>query len=776
MNGMPPFGRRSIGARQAALAHYWAVVPLMLLAALPAASQTQPASRPASRPDTQPNSRPQTRPTTRPETQPTDGQKLLTLKMIYGPRGRVNFSGSYARGMSWLPDGKHFQQRRDGVPTRIDAISGDEAGPVYDHEALEAALKAHADFDDRAARRLARRPSQFNSDRCVVLIQHQRRLYRYCFADGRLLRLTEKAESRREVALSPGGGYVSFVRDNNVYVINASTGQQRQLTKDGKDEILNGVLDWVYMEEVYGRGGRRAYWWRDDDQYLAYLQTHEKGVPVYTIVNQIPVHPSVEKTQYPKAGDPNPTVRLGVLQPDRSKTVWVDLSKYEDVEFLIVRVGWAPDGKLIYQVQDREQRWLDLNEADPETGHARTLLTETSPAWVDVFGQPHWLDDGSFLWRSARDGWRHLYHYARDGRLIRRVTAGDWDVTSLYGVDPETCRVYFSAKRDSPVETHAYRVKLAGGPLQRLTEPGYSHRTQFDPKFGFFIDTFSNITTPTKVYLRDSDGELVRVISENEVKVLAEYKLSEPELLRIPARDGYLLNALIVRPPNFDPQRKYPVWIGTYAGPYGPSVHNRWGGSSYMVRQMLAQKGYICCGCDPRSASGQGQVSAWQAYRRLGESELADLEDSVRWLIEHESADPERIGINGYSYGGFMTAYALTHSKMFSVGVAGAAVTDWHNYDSIYTERFMQTPQNNPDGYARTSCVKAGGDLHGNLLIVHGALDDNVHFQNTLQLISELQKNRKQFDLMVYPRDRHGIGHGRRHYTDLWLSYVYERL
>ncbi|MBU0638779.1 MAG: S9 family peptidase [Planctomycetes bacterium] len=702
------------------------------------------------------------------------GQALLSFEAIHGP-GSVDFDGSYARGMSWLPDGQHFLHRRGNTLQRVDALT-DESEPAYDHERLQQALEQSGDFNKRSAERFANRPGTHNRERTAVLIQHRNRLYLYRYAEAELTRLSAVRTQRRAVALSPRAGFVGFVRENNLYTIDAASGTQHQLTGDGSDTLLNGVLDWVYQEEVYGRGDWNAHWWRDDDAFVAYLQLDESQVPLYTIVDQTQLHPEPEQARYPKAGDPNPTVRLGVVRPTGGDTVWVDLAPYADIDFLVVRVGWAPDGQLIYQVQDREARWLDLNEANPTTGRSRRLLRETSPAWVDFFGQPHWLDDGSFLWLSARDGWRHIYHYARDGQLIRRVTGGAWEVRSLHGHDPQTGCVYFSGTRDTPIESHAYRVKLAGGPTERLTTPGFSHSTDFDPTFRFFIDTFSNITTPTKVHLRGSDGALVREISENEVPALADYRLATPEFVRIPARDGYVMNALLIRPPELEAGRKYPVFMETYAGPHAPSVHNRWGGRGLMVQHMLAQEGYIVYVCDPRSASGQGDISAWQAYRRLGVSEVADLEDHIRWLGQLDYVDTDRVGLDGYSYGGFMVQYALTHSRMFRMGVAGASLSDWRNYDSIYTERYMQTPQNNPGGYDRTSVNRAAGNLHGRLLIVHGVLDDNVHFQSTLQFIHELQQAGKTFDLMIYPRDRHGLGHGWRHFVNMRLDYIRNNL
>ncbi len=733
------------------------------VAAMPAADlaavQEESASAPASHPE---------------------GKKSFTLEEIFGSQERVNFSGSYATGLSWLEESARpgtgvprLLHRRDGVLYSVDALT-DEAEPAYDLDACRTALAAREDFDGQAAERIARGLREFSPDRSAALFTHNGWRYVYHFATRRVTRLFEESGTR-EAAFSPKTGFVSFVRDNDLYVVGPEGGGPRRLTFDGSPTRLNGVLDWVYQEEVYGRGRWRAYWWSPDERYIAFLQLDESQVPQYTIVHYGSRPPKVEQQHYPYAGEPNPAVRLGVVTPAGGRIVWASLRGYPS-DILIVRVGWSPDGKVIFQVQDREQTWLDLNEADPQTGSCRTLLRERSPAWVNVLDEPHWLSDGSFLWRSERDGWAHLYHYSRDGGLIRRLTGGDWEVRELHGVDERRGWVYFSGTRDTPLASHAYRVLLTGGTVQRLTEPGYSHSVSFSPDFEYFIDTFSNLHTPPKVYLRRSDGACVRVISENDVRELEKYELGRAEFLRIPARDGYLLNALLVLPPDYQPGRRYPVWCPVYGGPQSPTVRDAWRGAGFAYDQMLAQHGCIVWRCDPRSASGQGAVSAWQAYRRLGAAELADIEDGVRWLIEQGYADPQRIGISGGSYGGYLVCYALTHSTMFKVGVAAFPVTDWRGYDSIYTERYMRTPQNNPQGYQLSSALAAADRLHGRLLIYHGMVDDNVHVLNVMQFVERLQAARRDFRLMLYPRDGHGIGHGSRHEREMTHAFLMEEL
>ncbi|MGD8452161.1 MAG: S9 family peptidase [Phycisphaerae bacterium] len=705
-----------------------------------------------------------------PGTQPT--LQPITREMLTGRP--PNFSGSYARGMRWL-DGEHYLHAQHGELKRVEALSGsDEA--AYDVAALAAALEAQGGFEESDARRCAERPLAWTDDRSGVLIQHERRLYFCRLADGQVVRLTEEARPRRTVALAPDGSSISFVLDNDLYAIDTTDAKEVRLTQDGSDTLLNGILDWVYQEEIYGRGAWGAHWWRDDGRYLAYIQLDESAVPLYAIVDYIPHLSDIERTRYPKAGDPLPVARLGVADPRTGQTVWIDLPRPDDTDLLITRVGWTPTGQLIFTVQDREQRWLDLNEADPQTGRSRTLIHETSPAWVDRLPLPEWLPDGSFLWLSARHGYQHVYHYTADGRLIARVTDGPWPVRNVIGYDEATDYVYFTGSRETVLETHAYRVPLGGGEIEQLTEPGYSHNVNFDPTLHLFFDTFSNVATPPQVVLRNADGTPVRVISENHVETLEKYSWPAGELLQVVNRNGRPLNVKIIRPADFDPSRRYPVLMPVYGGPDAPTVRNRWGGYHELFERYLATQGYMICYCDPYSATGGVAIAAWHAYRRLGEVELADYEDVVRYLVEHESADPERIGMTGYSYGGYIVAYALTHSTMFKMGIAGGLLSDWRNYDAVYVERYMQTPDHNPAGYDNAAVSNAAHKLHGHLLIVHGLMDDNVHFQNTAQLINALQEQVQRFDLMVYPRDGHGIGHGHAHFRELQLRYITENL
>jgi dipeptidyl-peptidase-4 len=717
-------------------------------------------------------------------------EKLLTIDDIYDPAKRVDFGG-FPATPRWLKDGEHFLlanrgggaagargRMGGGQLMKVNARTG-EAVPFLDAAKMQAALAAIPGMSADDARRLANQSNyQLNKDETEILLNHANDLFVYDLNTNKAVRLTNNPGDEENENFSPDGRMVSFVRANNLYVVDVATQKERQLTTDGSPKMINGRLDWVYQEELYGRGNFDGAWWSPDSTKIAFLHLDESPVPDFAVVDHIPPNQVVEDTPYPKAGDPNPVVKLGIVDAAGGDVRWVDAaSKYKPEDLLITRVAWTPDGRrVVYEAQNREQTWLDLNLASAQDGKTSTLFRDTTKTWVEVIDPPFWLKDGSFLWQSERDGWRHLYHYSADGKLIKQVTQGDWEVHSLEGVDERSGLVYFTGSEHNAIAPHVYRIKVDGTGLKRLTDAEGSHSAIFNPTFTLFVDRSTDVNTPTQVRLFDADGKLVRVIDENKRAALAEYKLGKVEFLRVPTRDGFQMEAMIIRPPDFDPSKKYPVMSFTYSGPHAPQVRDAFGGSTYMWYQMLAEKGYIIWVCDNRSASGIGVAPTWQIYKNFGELELRDLEDGLTWLRSQPYVDGSRIGLWGWSFGGFMTTYALTHSKSFKVGIAGGSVTDWHDYDSIYTERYMLTPQNNPEGYKRSAPQAAAKDLSGKLLLIHGAMDDNVHMQNTIQFVYELQKADKQFQLMVYPKSRHGVSdpllvkHMRQMMTDFILN------
>ena len=578
--------------------------------------------------------------------------------------------------------------------------------------------------------------------------------------DGSCKRLTSTPDDEETgVLFSPDGQWVSFVAKFNLNVVASSGGDVRALTKDGNDDLFFGRLDWVYQEELYGRGDFQGYWWSPDSKHVALLKLDESPVKEFVIVGDSPARPPVEKTNYPKVGEANPIVDIGVIDVADGAARWFDLAAYPADDRLVVRVTWAPDSKeVLFQVQGREQRWLDMLAGSAATGAVRKLWREDSDCWVEAGPEPEWLGGGaSFLWLSERDGCRHLYRYGRDGALMGRLTEGEWQVKKVVAVDEQAQCVYVTADRDSPLQTHLYRVPLTGGEMQRITQGRGTHDVTMAPGNGAFVTRWSDVNTPPGVLLLDEKGAELRAIAKSNTRLLAPFALSEPEFAQVKTRDGFPMEAMVMKPVGFETGKKYPVVQFNYSGPHTPIVRDQWGSRDYLWHQLLAQRGYVVFVCDNRSASGKGRKYHKVCWRNLGASELPDLEDGVAWLVEQGYADAARVAIWGWSYGGYQTIYNLTHSKKWKCGVAVNPITDWRNYDTIYTERYEGLLATNEKGYLAGSVVESAGGLSGSLLLMAAAMDDNVHLQNSLQFLYALQQAGKDCDFMVYPRVRHGI-------------------
>ncbi len=693
--------------------------------------------------------------------QPKPTLKDITIESIFDPKQRVAFSGAPQSGFVWLDD-KTFTWPRtnDQGEVQEQVVLDTDTGKkrvLFDAAKLETAAKRVAGVSAEEAKRLTtQRNWNFSPDKKSVILTIADDLYLYAFDSDSVTRLTSAPGAEEEAAFSPDGRFVSFVRNNNLFVVDVATQRERQLTTDGNENTLNGILDWVYQEELYGRGTFRAYWWSPDSSRLAYIQLDERPVRHFAIVDHIPYQQTVESELYPKAGAPNPIARLFTVTASGGAPREVSTESYTGGDFLIIDVAWSPANRLTYQIADREQTWVDLNILDGAA--PKRLLRETTKAWVERTGNPEWLKDGSFLWLSERSGFKHLYHYAADGTLIKQITSGPWEVRSLHGADPSNDWIYWSGTERSVTGSDVYRVHLDGSGLQRLSDAPGSHGATFNKSFTLFIDAWSDVQTPPQISLVRNDGTRARVVDANEATRLREYRTAKPELVQVKTRDGFIMEAMIIRPPDFDPSKKYPVYEYTYSGPHAQSVRNGWGRSNYLWYQFLANHGIVVWICDNRSASGKGIESAWTSYQRVGEQELKDLEDGVKWLAAQPGIDGSRVLLDGWSFGGFMTSYALTHSTLWKAGISGGTVTDWRDYDTIYTERIMRMPQNNPDGYKATAPRWAAKDLHGNLLLLHGTIDDNVHMQNMIQFVYELEKAGKQFRMLVYPKSRHGVG------------------
>jgi dipeptidyl-peptidase-4 len=470
-----------------------------------------------------------------------------------------------------------------------------------------------------------------------------------------------------------------------------------------------------------------------------------------------------------------------VVSVDGGPVRWIDISAFDSAEPLIARVTWTTwtggRARVVYALQNREQTWLELFAADPESGASQSLLRESRTNWVEALDVPHRLSDGSFLWLSDRTGSRRVYRITLDGTSTA-LTNDSWDVRKVEAVDEGAGWVYCTATDDSGLGIQLYRAGLDGSAVEQVTKRPGNHSVSFSDNRRYFIDTFSDVHTPPQTWLYTASGEPVRAIEPNLVDHLRHYRVNRPEFLQVAARDGMNLDAMLIRPPDFDPAKRYPVLCYVYSGPQTPVVWDRWGGQTYLWHQMLAQHGYVIWLCDNRSASRRGVATALPIHGRLGECELEDIEDGLAWLKSQPWVDSERIGIWGWSYGGYMTCYALTHSKLFKVGIAGAPVTDWHNYDSIYTERYMGLPRLNPEGYRKSSPLVAADSLHGRLLLVHGTVDDNVHLSNTIQFAAALQRSGKQFEMMLYPKSRHSVTDPSqlRHMRELMTRFILSNL
>jgi len=711
---------------------------------------------------------------------PGQGKKLLTVERIYG---EPSLMGRLPWAVQWSPDGKMITY------LHLDKKTGKVDLWYYDVRSGKRHLLVDSDKLILPTPPKEKKPPRFRISRYLwsptgeeLLFPSKGDLFIYNLKTGQFRQLTQTKEPEKDPKFSPDGRYVAFIREYNLYALDLRTGDEIPLTTDGNKNLMNGQVDWVYDEEFDLHTG---YWWSPDSKYIAYLQFDESPVPEYPIVDFIPYHATVTFQKYPKAGDPNPILRVGVVSLETRQTVWMDTG--DETDIYIPRVTWLPDGKhLAIQVLNRDQTQLDLLLADVRTGRTsgragRRILREEQPCWINIRDDLYFFKDKPyFIWSSERDGFRHLYLYNTQGKLIRRLTRGSWQVEELCGVDEKAKMVYFTATEKSPLERHLYRVRLNGRGFRRLTSQAGTHRIVMSPDSRHFLDYYSDVKTPTQLTLYRANGRRVAILEENRVPELEEYALSEPEFLTLASEDGDTLYALMIKPPDFDPTRKYPVIVRVYGGPHGQVVRNSfrtgWGS---LWHQMMAQKGYIIFSLDNRGSWGRGKRWEDTIYRRFGEVELRDQLQGVRYLKSLPFVDSTRIGIWGWSYGGYMTCYAMFRApEVFKVGVAVAPVTDWRDYDTIYTERYMDRPQDNPEGYKQSSPVNYAANLKGKLLIIHGTSDDNVHFQNTVQLVDELIKAGKSFDLMIYPRKSHGIGgkNARIHLFNLITNYFLENL
>ena len=592
-------------------------------------------------------------------------------------------------------------------------------------------------------------------------------IYLLDLATAQFQRVTKTEAEEKAVSLSPDGEEIAFVRDNDLYVYDIKGGAEHRLTLDGSETMLNGTLSWVYWEEIFGRNDT-GYWWSKDSKSIAYLQSDESPVSVSTYTDFKPWQPRVIKQRYPKAGEPNPRVRVGIVRLDNPKTTWVDIDR-NSYEY-VVRVGWLPDNsRLSVETMNRGQDALDLYFADRATGKATPILKETDDAWLNIY-EPYFLEDGKhFVWPSERSGFAHLYLYTMDGKPVNQITKGNWSLrpagmfasygdSALVTVDEKAGWVYFTAQEKSSIEQQLYRIKLDGSGIERLSQEEGFHDARFSPDKRYYLDRHSNIRTMPALSVHQSDGKLAQVLAAPRPELLAPFDLQYPEFVTIPAADGFQMPGQMLKPRDFDPKKKYPVIIYVYGGPSSPTVVNAWSSADNYFNNILLRKGYLLMTFDNRASTGISHALEKTIKGQMyGDVELNDLQSAVKWLKSQPYVDGGRVGVWGWSGGGIYTLLAMTRTQEFKAGIAVAAVTDQRFYDTKWTESMMKRPQDNPQGYEKVSLLKAAKDLHGRLLLVHGTYDDNVHIQNAWAFTDELIKANKMFDMMIYPMRKHPI-------------------
>ena len=725
----------------------------------------------------------------------SESTKKLTVERIYSEPG---LSGHTLRGITWTPDGKQVSfleaktsgaegAAEDGVENQprakqkgennpdlwvVDAASGARR-VLVSGERLASMLPENSSAPTQATGLGRHAPAdyQWAPDGAALLFQGPNALVWFALKSKTPRTLVSGKAILADPKISPDGKFVSFVRDHNLWLVNIADGKERAITRDGVEEIRKGELDWVYPEEL---DIKTAYWWAPDSSAIAYLEMDERKVAQYPLVDFASFDGKAELERYPPAGGANPVVHVFVASVSGGQMKQMDTGTETDQ--YIPRVNWLPDSKHVaIQRLNRAQTSLDLMIADAATGASRVALTEKDQYWINVSDDLRFLQDGQrFLWTNERSGFRHIYLYNLDGKQLAQLTKGDWEVSAIDAVDEKAALVYFTATEKSPMERHVYRVGLDRSGFARITKEPGTHAVNFAPSAGSppgvapasganasvsaFIDTYSNTMNPPRQDLLRPDGSRIAVLNENKVAELASYHLSPVEFLQVKTHDGVVLNAYMIKPANFDPHRKYAVLVYTYGGPHVQIVTNEWGRSTFLWHELMAENGYIIFALDNRGSAGRGHLFEEPIHYRLGAQELSDQRDGAAYLKSLPYVEANRIGIWGGSYGGHMTLHAMFEDwNDFKAGFAAAPVTDWHYYDTIYTERYLGLLPQNEESYKVSSPIDKVKQFRGKLLIAHGTGDDNVHFANTLALINELIESGKYVEVLPFPGRGHGI-------------------
>lgn len=677
------------------------------------------------------------------------------------------FRASTVSGLRSMKDGEHYTTLENGTKiVKYSYKTGNETGTVFN-------LK---DVDDAPVSRFSN--YEFSDDETKILLTTDiNPIYRHSFTaeyyvwnsvTEELLPLSEKG-AQQVATFSPDGDRVAFVRDNNIFIKNLKFGTESQVTYDGeKNKVINGVPDWVYEEEF---GFNKAIWWSPESKFLAFIRFDESEVPEFSFpvysgaaptLEANKLYPGKETFKYPKAGEKNSEVSVQVYEL-RSKTT-MDADIGQDTDIYVPRLKWTPDANnLVIMRLNRHQNKLDVMYANPYTGDSRVVLTEKNDSYIseDFLDAFTFLDNGNFVITSERDGWSHLYLYDKNGFQIEQLTKGTFDVTDFYGYDAKNDIYYYQAAAESPLRREVYFTSPDEKKRGKLSTLKGTNKADFSNNFNYHINYFSNANTPEMITLNDGKGEKIRILQDNTVlkNTLSVMNVPQKEFFVFETSEGDELNGFMIKPVNFDPQKKYPVLMTQYSGPNSQTVADNFGRIGW--NEYLAQEGFLVVAVDPRGTAARGERFRKVTYRQLGRYESDDLIESAKYLATLPYVDDQNIAIFGWSYGGFMTLLAMEKGgELFKAGIAVAPVTNWRFYDSIYTERYMRTPEENPEGYDENSPLTHAGDIKGDLLIVHGTADDNVHAQNTYEFTERMVQEGVPFDMALYTNRNHGIRGG----------------
>jgi dipeptidyl-peptidase-4 len=685
------------------------------------------------------------------------GKKELTLNDVFKSR---KFYASGVYGMKPLNDGEHFcMMKKDSLN-----IYSYKTGEYYGTIVTSQQLIPEGDTTPIPMYRY-----QLSKDEKKILfstktesIYRRSSISEYYVWDSnsdKLMKLSDNGKQRL-ATFSPDGSKVAFVRDNNLFIKDFIANTEKQVTNDGlRNNVINGATDWVYEEEF---SFSKAFFWSPDGNRIAFYRFDESNVKEFQFTEWGDLYPKEYKYKYPKAGEDNSVIKILVYNLDSDSTTEMDIGS--DTDIYIPRIKWTNDPSLLaIQWMNRLQNNLKILLTDVTTGANKVIYDETNKYYIDITDNLTFFEDNKqFIFTSEMDGYNHIYLYSIDGELINQVTKGEWDVTSLKGVDEEKGLVYFTSAEISPLNRELYVVKLNGKGKKKLSDRDGTNRPVFSKSYKYYVNTYSSATTPSYITVNEANGKVIRVLKDNSdlLETLAEYDFSFIEFFKFTTSEGVELNGWMIKPPGFNPDKKYPVLMNVYGGPGSQTVKNSW--RANMWNQMLAQKGIILVSVDNRGTGARGEEFKKMTYLQLGKYETIDQIEAAKYLGSLNYVDSTRIGIWGWSYGGYMSSLCITKgADYFSMAIAVAPVTNWRYYDNIYTERFMRTPQENPDGYDDNSPINYVSELKGKYLIVHGTADDNVHLQNTMDMVTALDDANKQFEMQLYPNSNHGIYTGR---------------